>query len=240
MPAGKVLLYEPSVRVPLIVRGPGIPRGQHRSEFVANTDLAPTIVDVTGAEPGRVMDGRSLIPFAKDALLHSGRDLLLETPTYAAIRSPNWLYAEHVTGERELYNLAHDRDELNSLHLDPRYDKIKANLALRLARLRACVGAACRRGVQLAIRSRAEHVRGARGCRTTRLRFVVGGPSAGRIANVTFFLDGHLLKRDRRRPYSVLVPRRLARPDGSLLEAVVTLSDSRRQTVSRHIGGCPL
>ena len=70
---GKVVLYEPSIRVPLLMRGPGIPRGQHRSQFVANIDLAPTIVQATGAKPGRVMDGRSLIPFAKDKLLQSGR-----------------------------------------------------------------------------------------------------------------------------------------------------------------------
>ena len=112
VPQGKVLLYEPSIRVPLIIRGPGIPAGQHRSQFVANIDLAPTIVQATGAQPGRVMDGRSLLPFAKDKLLQSGRDLLLETPTYAAIRSPNWLYAEYTNGERELYNLARDPYEL--------------------------------------------------------------------------------------------------------------------------------
>ena len=70
--------------MPLIIRGPGIPPAQHRSQFVANIDLAPTIVQATGAQPGRVMDGRSLIPFAKDKLLQSGRDILLETPTYAA------------------------------------------------------------------------------------------------------------------------------------------------------------
>src|SRR5439155_21474181 len=74
IPAGKIVLYEPSIRVPLVLRGPGIPRGRHRSEFAANIDLAPTIVDVTHAQPARVMDGRSLIPVAKDGLMHPGRD----------------------------------------------------------------------------------------------------------------------------------------------------------------------
>jgi arylsulfatase A-like enzyme len=237
VPAGKVLLYEPSIRVPLIIRGPGIPAGQHRSQFVANIDLAPTITKVTGAQPGRVMDGRSLIPFAKDRLLQSGRDILLETPTYAAVRSPNWLYAEYTTGERELYNLARDRDELNSLHADPRYDKIKANLAARLARLRLCKGSACRRGPELSL---ASHLQRGRSCRSSRVRLTVGGPSRRRIASVVFYIDGHLLKRDRRAPFTALVPKRLAKPkpNGSLLEAVVTLADSRRQTLGRHIDGC--
>ena len=66
----------------------------------------------------------------------------------------------------------------------------------------------------------------------------VGGPSTRRIANTAFYLDGHLLKRDRRAPFTVFVPKRFAKPDGSLLEALTTLSDSRRQTVTRHIVGC--
>ena len=234
--AGKVLLYEPSIRVPLLIRGPGIPAGRHRSQFVANIDLAPTIVQATGAQPGRVMDGRSLIPFAKDKLLQSGRDILLETPTYAAVRSPNWLYAEHVTGEKELYNLARDRDELNSQQTNPNYDPMEANLAMRLARLRQCKGAVCRRGVQLSLGTRLQ--RNGRGCRASRVFARVGGPSTRRIANTAFYLDGHLLKRDRRAPFTVFVPKRFAKPDGSLLEALTTLSDSRRQTVTRQIAGC--
>jgi hypothetical protein len=238
VPAGKVLLYEPSIRVPLIIRGPQIPAGQHRSQFVANIDLAPTIVAATGAQPGRVMDGRSLLPFARDSLLQSGRDLLLETPTYAAIRTPNWLYAEHVTGERELYNLARDRDELNSLHADPAFAKAKKDLAMRLARLRGCAGSACRVGPQLRLVSRSQRGKGPRSCRSSRVLVAVGGPSARRISHAAFYLDGHLLKRDRRAPFTALVPRRFARPDGSLLEALVTLTDSRRQTLPHRIAGC--
>ena len=234
--AGKVLLYEPSIRVPLLIRGPGIPAGRHRSQFVANIDLAPTIVQATGAQPGRVMDGRSLIPFAKDKLLQSGRDILLETPTYAGVRSPNWLYAEHVTGEKELYNLARDRYELNSLQTNPDSDRMEANLAMRLARMRQCKGPVCRRGVQLSLGTRLQ--RNGRGCRASRVFARVGGPSTRRIANTAFYLDGHLLKRDRRAPFTVFVPKRFAKPDGSLLEALTTLSDSRRQTVTRHIAGC--
>jgi N-acetylglucosamine-6-sulfatase len=233
--AGKVLLYEPSIRVPLLMRGPGIPAGQHRSQFVANIDLAPTIVQATGAQPGRVMDGRSLIPFAKDRLLQSGRDILLETPTYAAVRSPNWLYAEHVTGEKELYNLARDRDELNSLQTNPAYDPIEANLAARLARLRQCKGAVCRRGPQLSLGTRVQR---RSTCRSSRVFARVGGPSLRRVSNTVFYLDGHLLKRDRRAPFTTFVPKRLAKPDGSLLEALITLTDSRRHTLGRHIVGC--
>jgi N-acetylglucosamine-6-sulfatase len=236
VPQGKVVLYEPSIRVPLIIRGPNIPAGKHRSQFVENIDLAPTIVDATDVQPGRVMDGESVLRFAKDPILHSGRDLLLETPTYAAIRSPNWLYAEHVTGEKELYNLARDRDQLNSLHNDLGLTGIRTNLAQRLARLRGCSGATCRRGPQIGLRSRLERRR--LGCRRSRVLFRVGGPSSGRVVQTAFYIDGHLLKRDRRRPYTVRVPKRFAKPDGSLFEALVTLTDSRRMTLGRNIRGC--
>jgi N-acetylglucosamine-6-sulfatase len=238
VPSGKVLLYEPSIRVPLIMRGPRIPPGQHRRQFVANIDLAPTIVAATGAQPGRVMDGRSLLPFARDPIFHSGRDLLLETPTFSAIRTPNWLYAEYVTGERELYNLAHDPDELTSLHNDLRYARTEADLARRLARLRGCAGPACRQGPELALRARSQRGRGPRSCRHSRVLVAVRGPSARRISHTAFYLDGHLLKRDRRAPFTAVVPKRLVRPTGSLLEALVTLTDSRRQTLPRHIAGC--
>jgi arylsulfatase A-like enzyme len=238
VPSGKVVLYEPSIRVPLIVRGPGIPRGEHRSQFVANIDLAPTIVDAAEAQPGRIMDGRSLIPFARDRLLHSGRDILLETTTYAAVRSPNWLYAEYVTGEQELYNIARDRDELSSLHNDLSFGRIKANLANRLHRLRGCRGASCRRGPDLFLASRTQRPRGTLSCRRARIAITVRGPSRRRIASVAFYIDGHLLKRDRRAPFSIVVPRRFAKPTGSLIEALVSLTDSRRMTLPRHIRGC--
>ena len=54
--SGKMLPYEPSGQVPLLIRGPGLPAGRVSSELVANTDLAPTLLDIAGAERGQ--DGR--------------------------------------------------------------------------------------------------------------------------------------------------------------------------------------
>jgi N-acetylglucosamine-6-sulfatase len=148
VPSGKVLLYEPSIRVPLIVRGPGIPAGLRLSQRVANIDLAPTIVDAAGATPARVMDGRSLLPVIANPGVPLGRDLLVVrgpgTGTFAAIRAPNYLYAEYGNGEQELYDLTSDPYELRSRHADPAYAAVKADLALRLAHLRACSGISCR------------------------------------------------------------------------------------------------
>ena len=211
------------------------PAGQHRSQFVANIDLAPTIVQATGAQPGRVMDGRSLIPFAKDKLLQSGRDILLETPTYAGVRSPNWLYAEHMTGEKELYNLARDRDELNSLQTNLALDRMKANLA------RVSPGCAMQGRLSAAA---AFSCRWARACSAAVAAAARRGSSPGsaarrRDASRHGVLPGRApAQAGSPPPFTVFVPKRFAKPDGSLLEALTTLSDSRRQTLDRHIVGC--
>jgi arylsulfatase A-like enzyme len=141
---GKLLVYEPSVRVPLILRGPGVPHGARRTNLVANIDLAATILDAANATPGRLLDGRSLLPLARDPRDRSGRDILLETTTYSAIRTPQHVYAQHSTGEQELYDLVSDPHQLQSLHADARFTALKNDLAARLARLEACAGEACR------------------------------------------------------------------------------------------------
>ena len=47
---GKQFPYEPSIRVPLVMRGPDLPTGEVREQLAANVDLAPTILDYADAE----------------------------------------------------------------------------------------------------------------------------------------------------------------------------------------------
>jgi arylsulfatase A-like enzyme len=144
IPAGKVQLYEPSVRVPLVLRGPGVPRGVRMTQRSINVDLAATIVDAANAGAGRTLDGLSLLPVLRHRNRSLGRDVLLETPGYSAIHTPRYVYAEYRTGERELYDLKTDPDELASQHDNPAYARIRSDLARRLLRLEACKGATCR------------------------------------------------------------------------------------------------
>jgi N-acetylglucosamine-6-sulfatase len=76
---GKRRPYEPAVRIPLLIRGPGIPAGRTTGELVANVDIAPTIVEIAGATATREMDGRSLLPFARSPNTRTGRPILLES-----------------------------------------------------------------------------------------------------------------------------------------------------------------
>ena len=154
VPSGKVLLYEPSIRVPLLMRGPGVPKNKHLGQMVANIDLAPTIVALTGATARRKMDGVSLLPLALDPSQGQDRALLLEAvsrnsarPAYEAIRTPRWLWVEYHNGSRELYDLDEDPFQLRSRQGDPALAGVQADLAGRLAALRKCSGAGCRQTV---------------------------------------------------------------------------------------------
>jgi N-acetylglucosamine-6-sulfatase len=152
-PASKGWAYDQASHVPLLIRGGSFPSGVTADQFVANIDLAPTIVQLTGATAGLPMDGRSLSALALHPTLVTARDLLieiiLEAGTYKALRNESFLYVEHGTGEQELYDLRqgsanYDPYQLESRHADTAYNPIKAQLATKLNQLRICTGTSCR------------------------------------------------------------------------------------------------
>src|SRR6185503_12667168 len=61
-PTGKDAPYEESIRVPLLVRGPGVPAGVSLAHDVSNVDLAPTFAELGQAQAPGFIDGRSLVP----------------------------------------------------------------------------------------------------------------------------------------------------------------------------------
>lgn len=149
----KELPYEPSIRVPLVVRGPGVPQGARLQQLAMNVDLAPTIAAAARVRPGRLEDGRSLLPLLAAPATQWNRDILLErgpgannppgVRLYTGIRTDRYVYVEYLTGEKELYDLQTDPWELESKDADPAYAAVEADLAQRLARLRDCAGPTC-------------------------------------------------------------------------------------------------
>ncbi len=151
---GKELPYEPSIRVPLLLRGPGIAAGEVSRQPTANIDLAPTIEQIARAQPTVPQDGLSLLPYAEDAARHDDRAILLEVLAgapahgnivirYGAVRTPRYLFVRYMDGQRELYDLAKDPYELRNIVGDFRARPVVHRLSRVLARLRHCGGRDC-------------------------------------------------------------------------------------------------
>lgn len=142
----KVHVYEPSTRIPLIIAGPGVSQGSV-SDWTSNVDVPATIASLTHALPGHALDGMSLIPYLKRPSLNRGRVVLHNTSPdkagYAAVRAGDWKYVEYATGERELYDLARDPDELENVVNDKRHQSLVAHLHQYLDRLSDCAGSGC-------------------------------------------------------------------------------------------------
>lgn len=150
IPSGKGRFYEPSIRVPLVMRGPGIEHGVTRRSLVANVDLAPTILDLAGAKSLRTVDGTSMVPLLdhQESRPPKDRAVLLESNSVFSpdlgVRTPRYAYFVLNTGEKELYDLRADPNELRNLVGDPAHAAVQADLATRLAKLEHCSGATCR------------------------------------------------------------------------------------------------
>ena len=140
---GKNVAYRESASVPLLARGAGLPKGAKVSAPVGNIDVAATIYDATGVPPAIEPDGISLLDVAADPEAHADRDLLIETTRSEGVRTPGFLYVEHESGDVELYDTGVDPFELDSVHGDPAYASIRAELAQRLDELRDCEGSEC-------------------------------------------------------------------------------------------------
>jgi len=136
----KSCAYEECVRVPFVVRGPGIPAGRTDARFVHNIDIAPTFAELAGVRPGLPVDGRSLLPLLRgDAAWRE--EILLEywgpaLLTWTAVRTDRWKYVEYENGDRELYDLAADPYEMSSIAGSAQGVQVLPDLRRRLDLLR--------------------------------------------------------------------------------------------------------
>jgi arylsulfatase A-like enzyme len=159
VPGDKFLPYEESLRVPFILRGPGIPKGRVVRGQVANIDFAPTLVDAARARPGRTMDGVSLLPVARKPAKRPKRAIALEAldslfegdfpqmfngwdQPYQGVRTGRYTYVQYTkTGEKELYDRKRDPYQLRNVAGTPAYAKVQARLERTSAQVRDCRGA---------------------------------------------------------------------------------------------------
>jgi N-acetylglucosamine-6-sulfatase len=160
IPGDKFLPYEESLRVPLILRGPGVPAGKTVRGQVSNIDFAATLLDVARARAGRTMDGVSLMSTVRHPNRHPNKIVEIEAPRplfeqdvpvngwdrpYKGVRTERYTYVVYnETGEEELYDRRVDPGQLLNRAANPAYAKIKARLAADLVKLDKCRGRSCR------------------------------------------------------------------------------------------------
>ncbi len=86
---GKRRPYEESIRVPLLVRGPGVAAGSSTEKLVLNTDFLPTFTDLAGVKTPSYVDGRSLRPVLKGSATTWRSAILLEA-RYSSTSGQNY------------------------------------------------------------------------------------------------------------------------------------------------------
>ena len=135
--AGKWLLYDNSVRVPLIVYDPREKKHYDSDEMALNIDVPSTILDLAGVKQPDSWHGKSLMPIVKYGSTSLERDTVLlehlwdfkHIPPSEGVRTKDWKYFRYIKHKsfEELYYLKDDPKEINNLAFDPKYtDKLNA------------------------------------------------------------------------------------------------------------------
>lgn len=142
-------MYEESLRIPLVVRWPGVVQpGSQNWDLVQNLDFAATFLDAAGVEPPSSMQGRTLLPLLRGATPADWRDAIyyqyFEYPGWHAVRRHYGVRTQrfklihyYEIDEWELFDLERDPDELHSVYGDPEYAGVVEQLKQRLDELRA-------------------------------------------------------------------------------------------------------
>ena len=147
----KRFMYEPSLRVPLVVRWPGrIDPGSRNDSLVQNLDLAQTFLDVAGVPAPDRMQGESMVPLLEGGDDDAWRDSIYyeyfeegihNVQPHYGVRTDRWKLIHFPAGDEwELYDLQQDPDEVRNLALEPEQASQVAQLQVELERLRSFYG----------------------------------------------------------------------------------------------------
>ncbi len=153
---GKGWLYEGGIRVPVIIRWPGVVKaGSLSREVIGTWDFMPTFCALTGAALPPNVDGTNLLPLLQKGKSLPERDVFWHYPHYhstgmtpgSAVRSGKWklieFYEKSLTGQTgtafELYNLETDPGETTNLAGE--MTGLRKKLAGKLSHWRSAMGA---------------------------------------------------------------------------------------------------
>ncbi|MCO6044284.1 sulfatase [Aeoliella sp. ICT_H6.2] len=125
----KGTLWEEATRVPLVICVPGSQPGVC-SRPVSLVDIYPTLVDLTGTDPGSSLDGESLAPLLKNPRQQWERPAVVQFGRgNAAVRSDRYRYIRYRDGTEELYDQQVDPHEWNNLAANAEHQNAKQELS---------------------------------------------------------------------------------------------------------------
>lgn len=155
----KRTMHEPSIRIPLLVRYPGLtPPSQPKvvEKQILTIDVAPSILELCGAAPLKNIHGRSWVKLARrddmdwrtSWFYHYNYEKQFPyTPNVRGIRTDNWKYMRYPHGDgrpdrhlAELYNIEFDPEERHNLIQNPKYATVVRDLQRDLERLMKSTG----------------------------------------------------------------------------------------------------
>jgi len=148
--------HEGSIRIPMILCGPGFCGGQVRTELVSLIDIFPTVLAAAGIHPPSTARGRCL----QDLVQHGRGDWpqevfvqISESQVGRAIRTAKWKYSVSAPGKRGgidpgaeryaeefLYDLEHDPGERYNLIREPALEPVRDELRGTLVRRMVAAG----------------------------------------------------------------------------------------------------
>lgn len=120
---GKQSVFEHSMRTPMVLVGPGIPKGKSTQAFTYLLDLFPTLCDVTGVEPPPGLEGKNLRPLWEGKKKRVRETVFLPfLQVQRAVRDERWkLIAYPKIRHLQLFDLKNDPYETTNLIDDPKH-----------------------------------------------------------------------------------------------------------------------
>lgn len=131
--AGKWLMHENSLRVPLMIYDPRVKKHADVDDMVLNIDVTKTILDIAGVPAPKEYQGKSLLPYVYGKKADDRNAILVEhlwnfdpIPSSEGVRTDKWKYFRYryINAPEELYNLEKDPLEINNLATKPEFKEV--------------------------------------------------------------------------------------------------------------------
>lgn len=144
----KRFMYEPCLRIPLLISWPGVTRPKSHSEFlVQNLDLAPTLLEIAGIDIPSRMQGKSIVPILngetpvwRDSIYYHYYEYpgAHSVQKHEGVRTNEYkLIHYYEIDEWEMFDFKNDPDEIHNLYENPAYSGIQSELKQKLRALKA-------------------------------------------------------------------------------------------------------